>query len=193
MSGVRELEKIFSFLELELSSDGLEFFLNIKKCYERDLALFKDFIIDFLNLQTNNVITPEDDLYKTFVNHYSQISAYQSEDEFLEQFARYAKYYIMLSYEYIKNDDLKHWISIINAYRGKVAYPFLMELLDDFENGRITREDLNQMALMVVNLLRNSKLEESELRKEFAQLGLRVNKMLSSKDIEDEEHIEKVS
>ncbi len=191
MSGVSELKKIFSFLELELSSDGLEFFFNIKKCYERDLNLFRDFIIDYLNLQTDNVISPDDDLYKTFVKYYSQISLYQNEDEFLEQFARYAKYYIMLSYEYIKNDDFKHWISIINAYRGKVAYPFLMELLDDFENGRITKEDLNQMALMVVNLLRNSKLEESELRKEFAHLGLRVNKMLSSKD--KEEQVEKVS
>ncbi|MBR1977003.1 hypothetical protein IKA15_01845 [bacterium] len=185
------MEKIFSFLELELSSDGLRFFFNIKKCYERDLTLFRDFIIDYLNLQTDNVISTNDDLYKCFVKYYSQISLFQDEDEFLEQFARYAKYYIMLSYEYIKNDDFKHWISIINAYRGKVAYPFLMELLDDFENGRITKEDLNQMALMVVNLLRNSKLEESELRKEFAHLGLRVNKMLSSKDREGQ--IEKVS
>ena len=191
MSGVSELEKIFSFLELELSSDGLRFFFNINKCYERDLTLFRDFIIDYLNLQTDNVISTNDDLYKCFVKYYSQISLFQDEDEFLEQFARYAKYYIMLSYEYIKNDDFKHWISIINAYRGKVAYPFLMELLDDFENGRITKEDLNQMALMVVNLLRNSKLEESELRKEFAHLGLRVNKMLSSKDREGQ--IEKVS
>ena len=67
MSGVSELKKIFSFLELELSSDGLEFFFNIKKCYERDLNLFRDFIIDYLNLQTDNVISPDDDLYKTFV------------------------------------------------------------------------------------------------------------------------------
>ena len=45
---------------------------------------------------------------------------------------------------------------------------------------RQNQEDLNEMALMVVNLLKNSTLCEAELRKEFSQLGARVNSMLTS-------------
>jgi hypothetical protein len=85
----------------------------------------------------------------------------------------------MLTYECVKDDNLKHWVSIINKYDGKIAYPFLMEVLDDFEHGRIEIKDLNDMALMVVNLLKNSNHSDSMLRYEFSQLGMRVNEMLT--------------
>lgn len=179
MSGVNDLEKIFTFLELELTSDGLQFFLNIKKCYEGDVKLFGEFIFDYLSMQSSDSITAEDNLYDKFVLYYKNMMSLQGENEFLEQFARYAKYYLMLNYECVKDDNLKHWVSIINKYDGKIAYPFLMEVLDDFEHGRIEIKDLNDMALMVVNLLKNSNHDDSMLRYEFSQLGMRVNEMLT--------------
>ncbi len=185
MGGYVDLDKIFSFLELELSSDGLKFFLNIKKCYEGNSALFRDFIIDYLTIQNNSLVEDLGDIYDNFVNYYLEMKEIQDEHLLLQQFARYAKYYLMLNFEYIKNEDFRHWISIINSYNGKIAYPFLMELLDDFEHKRIEQADLNQMALMVVNLLRNTNLEGVELKREFATLGYNVNKMLGLKDIEE--------
>ena len=179
MSGVNDLEKIFTFLELELTSDGLQFFLNIKKCYEGNTKLFGDFIFDYLSMQSADSISADDNLSEKFILYYKNMMELQSENEFLEQFARYAKYYLMLTYECVKDDNLKHWISIINKYDGKIAYPFLMEVLDDFEHGRIEIKDLNDMALMVVNLLKNSNRTDSMLRYEFSQLGMRVNEMLT--------------
>ncbi len=172
-------------MDLELSSEGLKFFLSVKKCFYNDLSLFRDFILDYLTMQKSTLVDDTDDIYTSFVNNYLDMREIQGEDSLLEQFARYAKYFLMLHFEYIKNEDFKHWISIINSYNGKVAYPFLMELLDDFEYGRIEQADLNQMALLVVNLLRNTKLEGVEQRREFATLGYNVNKMLGVKDTPD--------
>lgn len=184
MGEYADLDKIFSFLDLELSADGLKFFLNIKKCYENNMPLFRDFITDYLTIQNNSLVEDCGDIYNDFVSYYLDWREIQGENSLLEQFARYAKYYLMLSFEYIKNEDFKHWVSIINSYNGKIAYPFLMELLDDFEYGRIEQVDLNQMALMVVNLLKNSSLEEYELRREFATLGYNVNRMLGARNSE---------
>lgn len=179
MSDVGDLDKIFTFLELELTSEGLEFFLNIKKCYDGNMELFEDFIFDYLSMQSTDTISADDNLYDKFFLYYKNMMTLQSESEFLEQFARYAKYYLMLNFEYVKDENLKHWVSIINKYEGKIAYPFLMEVLDDFEHGRIEMKDLNDMALMVVNLLKNSNREDSMIRYEFSQLGMRVNEMLT--------------
>lgn len=180
MSGFGDLEKIFNFLSLELTVDGLKFFLNIKKCYENNMELFQSFIIDYLTLQNSDYNGDSEDIYADFVGYFTSMREIQSENSLLEQFARYAKYYLMLNFEYIKNEDFKHWISIINSLKGHVAYPFLMELLDDFEYGRIDQSGLNEMALMVVNVLKNTELEGVELKREFSTLGLNVNKMLSS-------------
>ena len=188
-----DLARIFNFLDLELSSDGLRFFLSVKKCFDNDLGLFREFIIDYLTMQKSTLVDDMDDIYTAFVNNYLDMREIQGEDSLLEQFARYAKYFLMLHFEYIKNEDFKHWISIINSYNGNVAYPFLMELLDDFEHGRIGQTELNQMALLVVNLLRNTNLEGVELRKEFATLGYNVNKMLGVKSYESIEQIEEAN
>jgi|GEM_PF-1402953 len=187
MGGHADLIRIFSFLDLELSSDGLKFFLSVKKCFDNDLDLFREFIIDYLTMQKSTLVDDMGDIYTPFVNNYLDMREIQGEDSLLEQFARYAKYFLMLHFEYIKNEDFKHWVHIINSYNGKVAYPFLMELLDDFEYGRIDQSDLNQMALMVVNLLRNTNLEGIEQRREFAALGYNVNKMLGVKNSEEVE------
>lgn len=185
MGGSNDLARIFDFLDLELSSDGLKFFLSVKKCFENDCDLFREFLIDYLTMQKSTLVEDISDIYAPFVNNYIDMREIQGENSLLEQLARYAKYFLMLHFEYIKNEDFKHWVSIINSYNGKVAYPFLMELLDDFEYGRIEQSDLNQMALLVVNLLRNTNLEGVELRKEFATLGYNVNKMLGVKNAPD--------
>ena len=36
MSGVSDLDKIFTFLQLELTEDGLEFFFNVKNRFAAD-------------------------------------------------------------------------------------------------------------------------------------------------------------
>lgn len=180
MGELSDLERIFSFLELELTSDSYKFFLGIKKCYETDLGLFRNFMTDYLTIQNNSLVEDSGDIYNDFVCYFSDMREIQGENALLEQFARYAKYYLMLNYTYIKNEDFKHWVSIINSYNGKIAYPFLMELLDDFEYGRIDQAGLNEMALMIVNLLKNSTLGAHNLRREFATLGYNVNKMLGN-------------
>ena len=189
MGGHVDLDRIFDFLDLELSSDGMKFFLSVKKCFNNDLDLFREFIIDYLSMQKSTLVDDTDDIYAPFVNNYLDMREIQGENALLEQFARYAKYFLMLHFEYIKNEDFKHWISIINSYNGKVAYPFLMELLDDFEYGRIEQADLNQMALLVVNLLRNTNLEGVEQRREFATLGYNVNKMLGVRNAPDMQEV----
>jgi len=170
MSNYAELEKIFDFLNLELTEEGYAFFVNIKRSFSGNLTVFEAFIRSYLIIQKNGEL-PED-LHFDFVNYFHEMLELQGEESLLEQFAKYAKYYLMLHFEYIESSEIKEVISEINRNDLKIAYPFLMELMDDLENSRIDENAFVSLALNILEMAENA--DEAE----FARFGLMVNQML---------------
>lgn len=176
MTRIETTLAIMKFLELNLSQEGLTFFLNVKKSFGADEELFYDFVTAYLTIQKGGIMPLEDKVYTDFVIYFTQFSQIQGEKKLLEQFARYAKYFLMLKLEYVDNDDFQRSISVINSYEAADVYPFLMEVLDDFENDRIDNSALIGMLNMVEELV--FKRHQSGDNTSLSSLGIDINKML---------------
>lgn len=167
-----ELQKIFSFLNLELSEEGYDFFANIKRSFNGSLDLFEEFIGHYLTIQKNGEISTE--LYEDFVVFFDDMLEIQGEMSLLEQFARYAKYFLVLNYEYTESPEIGEIISLINKQNLRCAYPFLMELLDDYENSRIGEDAFISLSEHIYEMAQ--RLNETDI----ARFSLMVNQMLAS-------------
>ncbi len=170
------IQSIIKFLELALSDDGLSFFYNIKKSFNSDDDLFFDFLFHFLTIQNDGVTPVENSLYAQFCKYFSHMLEIQSEQKILAQMACYAKYYLMLKLEYIEDKDFARSISVINAYEAWDAYPFLLEVMDDYENKRIDSHALLNMLNMVEDLA--FKRLQTGKSNNLSSLGMQINQML---------------
>lgn len=178
MTKSETIQSIMKFLELALSDGALSFFYDIKKSFNDDNELFFDFLYHYLTIQKDGNAPLEDRLYADFCTYFSNMLEIQSEEKALEQIARYAKYYLMLRLEYIEDEDFARSISVINAYEAWDAYPFLMEVMDDYENKRIDSVALLNMLNMVEDLA-YKRLQTGE-NNNLSSLGMEINKMLYS-------------
>ncbi len=176
MTKKETIQSIMKFLELALSENALMFFYDIKKSFSEDEDLFYDFLYHYLTIQKDGIAPIEGRLYADFCTYFSHMLEIQSEEKVLEQVARYAKYYLILRLEYIEDRDLARSISVINAYEAWDAYPFLLELMDDYENNRIDLTGLLNMLHMVEDLA-FKRLQTGE-ENCLSGLGLEINKML---------------
>ena len=173
---MQNMEMINKFLELTLSQEGLAFYLEIKKSFDYDDELILDFIKNYLIIRNNGNVPDKNTIYSEFVVYFTKFLQIQGENKILEQFAKYASYYLMLKMEYVENQDFARSISVINAYEAYDAYPFLMEVLDDYKNNRIDDNALINMLNMVEELVfkRHQTGEDVQLN----TLGVQINKML---------------
>lgn len=176
MTKKETIQSIIKFLELALSENAFMFFYDIKKSFSGDDELFFDFLYHYLTIQKDGTAPLEGRLYADFCTYFSHMLEIQSEDKVLEQIARYAKYYLMLRLEYIEDIDFARSISVINAYEAWDAYPFLLEVMDDYENNRIDMNGLLDMLHMVEDLA-FKRLQTGE-QNCLSGLGLEINKML---------------
>ena len=103
----------------------------------------------------------------------------------MEKIDKYAKYFLMLRLEYIENENFARSISVINAYEAWDVYPFLLEVMDDWENGRIDEGALLNMLNMVEDLA-YKRLQNGE-DTDLSSLGMDINKLLFSARLYDEQ------
>lgn len=176
MNAKDTIQSVTKFLELSLDAQTLSFFLDIKKSFGGDDELFCDFLYRYLTIQKGGMAPLEDKIYNDFCLYFSRFAEIQGENKILEQIARYAKYYLMLRLEYIDDDDFAKSISVVNSYEVWDVYPFLLELVDDFENQRIDKNALINMLEMVEDLA--YKKINGEIDTDLASLGVDINKML---------------
>ena len=180
MTKKETIQSVIKFLELALSDDAIAFFFQIKKSFSDD-ELFYDFLHHYLTIQKDGLPPLEGRLYADFCTYFSHMLEIQSEEKVLEQVARYAKYYLMLKLEYIEDKDFARSISVINAYEAWDAYPFLLEVMDDYENKRIDSTALLNMLNMVEDLA-FKRLQTGE-DNSLSTLGMDINKMLYSSNL----------
>ena len=176
MNTKETIQSVTKFLELSLSEKALTFFYDIKKSFGDDDDLMCEFLYHFLTIQKGGIAPESTRIYTDFCVYFSKFADIQGEDKILEQIARYAKYYLILRLEYIDDIDIAKCISIINSYEVWEVYPFMLELTDDYENGRIDKSSLLEMLHMVEDLAYR-KLQGDESI-DLRALGIDINKML---------------
>lgn len=145
--------------------------------------LMEEFIKDFLTIQNDGKIPNKNALYNNFKSYYSKISKYKNSEQIIENMCRYAGYYLKIINADFEDYEIKEQIKILNENNGQDSYPYLMEVLDDLENGHINKEVFSDILTMINSFVMN-RLENplSDVAIDFSGLSKELNKMLVLKD-----------
>lgn len=153
-------------------------FLNIG-----DISLFEQFISDFLTIQNNGIIPKKNELFNDFTGYFKKASKFQKKELVLRNIYRYSVYFIKIMSGSVNDDEIKSKIDEINSHNAKDAYPFLMEVFEDYDYAHINKNMLLDILDTVIGFIheRNSH-EPSRLAVSFAGLSGEINKMMILKD-----------
>lgn len=188
-----EISKIRKFIRSDLNNSGLsELFSTYwmeMECRFLDASekanknLFENFIIDYLTIQKNAIIPKKENLLVEFLNFYQKISKFQNKKNIIKNIFRYSVYYLRITFADLKDTEIRKKIKTINALKATDAYPFLMEVFEDYEFAHINRAMLLEILDTVLGFIyeRNSK-KPSQVALSFAGLSKEINKMLILKD-----------
>lgn len=100
---------------------------------------FDRFMRDYLTLK-QGVIPNIDKVYVTFKLYHR--TRYQTPiQEVVEDIARYAEYFANMAFLHEEDKDIKQAMRDINALKVDVAYPFFLEVYNDYRFGRINKTD----------------------------------------------------
>jgi len=149
----------------------------------KNKELLKNFIRDFLIIQNDGKLSDKNSLYNNFKSYFIKISAYQDSATIIENLCKHAQYYLKIIKSDFENKEIKNHINFLNKNKGQDAYPYLMEVLDDLENGHIDLEIFSNILMMINSLVvqrRQAPIAGGTV--DFATLSKEINKMLILKD-----------
>ena len=187
------VSKIRKFVLSELVNSGLidvyvTYWLELENSFldagERlNENLLEKFIVNYLTIQNNGVIPKKENLFLNFVEFYRNASKFQKKELIIKNIYRYSIYYLRIIFAQLSDDEIRVKIKQINAYNAKDAYPYLMEVFEDYEYAHINRAMLLEILDTVIGFIeeRNSK-KPSQIALSFAGLSTEINKMLVLKD-----------
>ena len=142
-----------------------------------------DFLKDYLTIQNNGKIPQNNKIYPNFKNFMTKITKMRDLEQIFEDLYRYSKYYAQIITENITDEELKAEIQQINDESAFDAYPYLMEVFEDWDKNNINREMMLDILKMVNLFIEQRKSPEaSKFVMTFAKLSTQINKMLALKD-----------
>lgn len=141
--------------------------------------LFSKFLQDFLSIQNSNLSVHETEIFPFFVAYYEKMEKMRTPEQILTTVKDFSTYYLKMlkvDFEYF---DIKKKFSMINDVGGQVAYPYLMEVLADYDKNRINTDALNIILKTVYDYLRK------DIGFDYSQLSELINQRLIVKEMKD--------
>lgn len=148
-------------------------------------AHFDRFMRHYLTVKTGE-IPRVGEVYEAFKRYArEQEQAGVAVDDLVEEVQTFAGYYCAMALDQESNSDLKAAFRDLRELRVEVAYPFLLELYQDYAVGVLSREDfLKAVTLVESYVFRRAvcAIPTNSLNKTFATLarGLRKDRYLES-------------
>ncbi len=102
---------------------------------------FDRFMRDYLTIQFGGRIPRILEVYLEYKAHIRSKPSINMH-EIVSDIARYAKHYVKLAFLREDDAEIRAVIREINALKVDVAYPFLLQVMDDYSQSRITRDEL---------------------------------------------------
>lgn len=140
-------------------------------------AQFDAFMRDYLTFKTGKIpnIRGVYEAFKAYA-HRAQDGAIE---EIVRDIHRYAQHFVKMALEREEDRELREAFADINTLKVAVAYPFLLELYDDYGAGVLTRDDfLRILRLIEAYVFRRAicGIPTNSLNKTFANLGRELDK-----------------
>ncbi|HKO62105.1 MAG TPA: DUF262 and DUF1524 domain-containing protein [Pyrinomonadaceae bacterium] len=140
-------------------------------------APFDRFVRDYLTIKTGTIPNIGDvySVFKTYVQSQVGLSIH----EVLADIYRYSKYFVRLAFHRDKDEEINEVLNDINTLRVDVAYPFLMEVYDDYDNAHLDRSEFLEILKLVESYVFRRVIcgvLTNSLNKTFANLMKEINK-----------------
>lgn len=118
------------------------------KDYVKQCSLVSDFIRDYLTLR-NKKIPNKNKVYYEFKSIYSnkKDEAYNQELENIKSYSIHYKKFVNPSI--VVDENIRKELEFINRLEINVAYPFLMQVFEDADNGMLSKEDLLKVLKLI--------------------------------------------
>ena len=138
---------------------------------------FDRFMRDYLTVRTG-VIPNIRAVYEAFKSHAQKTDTGSIQDIVADIYA-YSKYFVRWALAKEEDSDLAALLMNINTLKVDVAYPFLLELYDDYSHERVSRDDLIQILSYVQSYVFRRAIcgiPTNSLNKTFAGLARELKK-----------------
>lgn len=179
-----QVNLIADFIAKKDSQSGIKW-MKVVNTY-KDLGnqdLIENFVRDFLTIQNDGKVPNKNALYNNFKSYYIKISKYLISDVIIDNMCKYSKNYLKITTADFEDYEIKKQIISLNENNGQDSYPYLMEVLDDLDNGHINKEVFLDILTMINSFVENRKENYlSDVVIDFASLSKELNKMLVLKD-----------
>lgn len=145
----------------------------VDKYIELDIYdMLQPFIKDFLSIQNSKISMYDAEVFAFFVAYYEDSTVNKTPEFVLKNISEFSKRYIKmikLDFEYF---DIRKKFSLINEIGGQIAYPYLLEVLTDYENNKLSTDALNLILKTVYDYLYSGHTFD------FARLSELINQRL---------------
>ncbi|HLH63453.1 MAG TPA: DUF262 and DUF1524 domain-containing protein [Ktedonobacteraceae bacterium] len=138
---------------------------------------FDRFMRDYLTMKLGS-IPNVDEVYSSFKS-YQHSKSKMTMQEIVADIDRFARYFVIMAHLWESDREIKRILHDINTLKVDVAYPFLLEVYDDYANGRLSREDFIAILKLVESYVFRRVicgLPTNSMNKTFATLAKEIDK-----------------
>ncbi|MEL6493279.1 MAG: DUF262 and DUF1524 domain-containing protein [Cyanobacteria bacterium J06621_3] len=140
---------------------------------------FDRFMRDYLTLQSKSGSIPKlSDVYNSFKAYLDRQVGIPVADIMADVY-RYSKYYTRLALGQEPDTDIKRALTDISTLRVDVAYPFLLEIYEDYEQGRLPKAEFIEILRLIESYVFRRAIcgiPPNSLNKTFATLGREIDR-----------------
>lgn len=142
-------------------------------------AHFDSFMRHYLTVRTGN-IPRLGDVYEAYKTYARQVQSKGGTiEDLVKEVRSYARFYCVIALGHQTEPKLAEAFQDIRELRVDVAYPFLLEVFDDFDNGRLTSAEFHDVLRMVeAYVFRRAicSIPTNSLNKTFANFARTIDK-----------------
>ena len=177
---IEEILLITDFIK-ENSKESLKFWYKIVDLYKNAglSNYFKYFLRDFLTIQRNGIIPKLNELYMSFKRYYKRLKPAIGSEKFFAHIEKFAKYYIKIIQADFENEKVKKLVTTINDGDMQETYPYLLEVLDDVEDRRLTEDTFIQLLNTVIEFIKEQRSNDFVSSVNFANLSHEINQRIN--------------
>lgn len=135
------------------------------------------FMRDYLTLKTG-AIPNVDEVYVAFKDYAWKLRTSDIES-LVDDVRSFSKHFVRIAFARSDDEEIKHLLTRIGELNVDVSFPFLMEAMDDRQNGRISREEFIEILKLVESYVFRRAIcgiPTNSLNKTFAGLARLIDK-----------------
>jgi uncharacterized protein with ParB-like and HNH nuclease domain/predicted transport protein len=156
-----------------------EYWYRMEKSFGQtdNISLFDRFVRDYLTMKLGR-IPVMNEVYDEF-KRYAHSMGKQSIKDLVTDIYHYSKYFVNIARELEPDKELKAVFADINTLKVDVAYPFLLELYEDYKNGKLSKTEFIEILKLIESYVFRRAIcgiPTNSLNKTFATISREIEK-----------------